>query len=151
MKFEICSFIFSSHFYFHCYLCTIFFLLLQIHIKNYCTCMGMYAFSVILLILYWGNISTFLVTFISFAPNVSNFICTLFAHCWALQLLFLHTCFKDRSSLHIFIYKFWPRFKIVYRLARTFKTQMTSKIFKFGDLGDSSMNKFVWQLQTFKF
>ena len=110
----------------------------------------MYAFSV-LLTLYLGNISTFLVTFISFAPNVSNFICTLFAHCWALQLLFLHTCFKDRSSLHIFIYKFWPRFKIVYRLARTFKTQMTSKIFKFGDVGASSMNKFVrYRLTNFE-
>ena len=111
----------------------------------------MYAFSVILLILYSGNISTFLVTFISFAPNVSNFICTLFAHCWALQLFFLHTCFKVGSSLHIFIYKFWPRFKIFYRLARTFKTQMTSKNFKFGDLGDSSMNKFVrYRLTNFE-
>ena len=111
----------------------------------------MYAFSVILLILYSGNISTFLVTFISFAPNVTNFICTLFAHCWALQLFFLHTCFKDGSSLHIFIYKFWPRFKIFYRLARTFKTQMTSKNFKFGDLGDSSINNFVrYRLSNFE-
>ena len=76
---------------------------------------------------------------------------TLYVHCLHTAghcNFFLHTCFKDGSSRHIFIYKFWPRFKIFYRLARTFKTQMTSKNFKFGDLGDSSMNKFVWYRLT---
>ena len=98
----------------------------------------MYAFSVILLIR------------INISGNV-HFICSqcvklyMYTVCTLLGIatFFLHTCFKDGSSRHIFIYKFWPRFKIFYRLARTFKTQMTSKIFKFGDLGDSSMNNFV--------
>ena len=128
MKFEIYSLIFFSDFLFYRYISKI-----SAHVCLFC-----------------HIIDSVLGEHINISGNV-HFICSqcikLYMHtvCTLLGIatFFLHTCFKDGSSLHIFIYKFWPRFKIFYRLARTFKTQMTSKKFKFGDLGDSSMNKFV--------
>ena len=138
-------------FYFHYYLCTIFFFTSR---DTYQKLLHMYGY----VCLFCHIIDSVLGEHINISGNV-HFICSqciklyMYTVCTLLGIatFFLHTCFKDGLSLHIFIYKFWPRFKIFYRLARTFKTQMTSKNFKFGDLGDSSMNKFVrYRLSNFE-